>query len=79
MQLFSKLKRLNYSPRYLHVVDRLEQYAYLIRLDKPIGAYLLLWPTLWALWIAAKGWPDMLVLFVFCYRRFSDALCRLRH
>ncbi len=40
-------------------------YAQLIRLDKPVGILLLLWPTLIALWIAAKGWPDPLVLFVF--------------
>ncbi|MBE9559195.1 MAG: 4-hydroxybenzoate octaprenyltransferase [Proteobacteria bacterium] len=40
-------------------------YAQLIRLDKPIGILLLLWPTLIALWIAAEGWPDPLVLFVF--------------
>ncbi|MFW2372375.1 MAG: 4-hydroxybenzoate octaprenyltransferase [Gammaproteobacteria bacterium] len=46
-------------------MERLEQYAYLIRLDRPIGIYLILWPTLWALWIAAKGWPDLRVLFVF--------------
>ena len=36
-----------------------------MRLDKPIGILLLLWPTLIALWIAAEGWPDPLVLFVF--------------
>ena len=40
-------------------------YAKLVRLDKPIGILLLLWPTLIALWIAAEGWPDPLVLFVF--------------
>ena len=40
-------------------------YAQLVRLDKPIGILLLLWPTLIALWIAAEGWPDPLVLFVF--------------
>lgn len=40
-------------------------YARLVRLDKPIGILLLLWPTLIALWIAAGGWPDPLVLFVF--------------
>ena len=40
-------------------------YAQLIRLDKPIGILLLLWPTLIALWIAAEGWPEPLVLFVF--------------
>lgn len=45
--------------------DRLTQYAYLMRLDRPIGIYLLLWPTLWALWIAGEGSPDPLVVFVF--------------
>jgi 4-hydroxybenzoate polyprenyltransferase len=40
-------------------------YAQLVRIDKPIGILLLLWPTLIALWIAARGWPDPLVLFVF--------------
>lgn len=65
MFLINKLKSLNPSPRYQHVMERLEQYAFLMRLDRPIGIYLLLWPTLWALWIAAKGWPDPLVLFVF--------------
>lgn len=40
-------------------------YAQLVRLDKPIGILLLLWPTLIALWIAAGGWPDTLVLMVF--------------
>ena len=40
-------------------------YAQLIRLDKPIGILLLLWPTLIALWIAAEGWPNTLVLTVF--------------
>src|SRR5690606_30981155 len=37
----------------------------LMRLDRPIGTYLLLWPTLWALWIAAGGLPSVLNLFVF--------------
>lgn len=45
--------------------ERLGYYARLIRLDKPIGNFLLLWPTLWALWIAAKGIPDLHVLLVF--------------
>jgi 4-hydroxybenzoate polyprenyltransferase len=40
-------------------------YAQLVRLDKPIGILLLLWPTLIALWIAAGGWPDIPVLMVF--------------
>jgi 4-hydroxybenzoate polyprenyltransferase len=45
--------------------DRLIQYALLMRLNRPIGIFLLLWPTLWALWIAGSGHPDLLVVFVF--------------
>ena len=44
---------------------RLQQYAILVRLNKPIGILLLLWPTMISLWIAAQGWPDPLVLVVF--------------
>lgn len=40
-------------------------YVQLMRLDKPIGIYLLLWPTLWALWFAAGGLPSFHVLIVF--------------
>jgi 4-hydroxybenzoate polyprenyltransferase len=40
-------------------------YAHLVRLDRPIGIFLLLWPALWALWIAAEGIPDAQILFVF--------------
>lgn len=35
------------------------------RMDKPIGTYLLLWPTYWALWIASDGWPSLPLLLVF--------------
>lgn len=45
--------------------DRVEQYALLMRLDRPIGTFLLLWPTLWALWIASNGQPDPLITVVF--------------
>ena len=45
--------------------DRLTSYAYLIRLDKPIGTLLLLWPTLWALWLASGGVPDAKILLIF--------------
>lgn len=44
---------------------RLYQYSLLMRLDRPIGIFLLLWPTLWALWIASEGKPDPQVLLVF--------------
>jgi 4-hydroxybenzoate polyprenyltransferase len=46
-------------------LDRLDAYARLTRLDKPIGTLLLLWPTLWALWLAARGVPDGRILLVF--------------
>ncbi|MCZ6487607.1 MAG: 4-hydroxybenzoate octaprenyltransferase, partial [Gammaproteobacteria bacterium] len=45
--------------------QKLQLYAELIRLDKPIGVYLLLWPTLWALAIAGNGAPDIWITFVF--------------
>ncbi|MGH8453028.1 MAG: 4-hydroxybenzoate octaprenyltransferase, partial [Nevskiales bacterium] len=45
--------------------ERLRQYALLMRLDKPVGIGLLLWPTLWALWIAGDGHPDPKVVMVF--------------
>ena len=40
-------------------------YIRLMRLDKPIGTFLLLWPTLWALWLATNGKPDPFILIVF--------------
>jgi 4-hydroxybenzoate polyprenyltransferase len=45
--------------------QKIRLYAELIRFDKPIGVYLLLWPTLWALAIAGQGSPDLWVLLVF--------------
>ncbi len=45
--------------------DRIRQYALLARIHRPIGTLLLLWPMLWALWIAAAGQPNLLVLVVF--------------
>lgn len=45
--------------------QRLTDYEKLMRLDKPIGILLLLWPTLWGLWIASYGLPDLLVLWIF--------------
>lgn len=48
------------------VLDRAQQYWLLGRFDKPIGIFILLWPALWALWIAGDGKPDGLVLMVFC-------------
>ena len=45
--------------------NRSLNYALLMRFDRPIGIYLLLWPTLWALWIAGEGNPNTWVVFIF--------------
>ncbi|WP_180016769.1 MULTISPECIES: 4-hydroxybenzoate octaprenyltransferase [unclassified Acinetobacter] len=42
--------------------ERLSAYYYLCRFDKPIGTELVFWPTMWALWVAAKGIPDLSIL-----------------
>ncbi len=44
--------------------QRLAAYYYLCRFDKPIGTELVFWPTMWALWIASKGIPDLKILLV---------------
>jgi len=47
------------------VLKRIDAYERLVRLDKPIGILLLLWPTLWALWIASRGLPRPEVVLIF--------------
>lgn len=47
------------------IVRRLDAYERLVRLDKPIGTLLLLWPTLWAVWLASNGRPGAQILIVF--------------
>jgi 4-hydroxybenzoate polyprenyltransferase len=47
------------------IAARLDAYEKLVRLDKPIGILLLLWPTLWGLWIAANGRPPWMILWIF--------------
>lgn len=49
----------------MNVADRIKTYAQLMRLDKPIGILLLLWPMLWGLWFAAQGLPDGRILVIF--------------
>ena len=56
VRLLKSLNRLN---------PRAWDFIQLTRMDKPIGIYLLLWPTLWALWIAAKGVPSLSNLLIF--------------
>src|SRR5689334_7221313 len=50
---------------YAAVAKRMNAYERLLRLDKPVGGLLLLWPTLWAVWIAARGNPPLDVLLIF--------------
>ena len=47
------------------VLQRLVAYGYLVRLNRPIGILLLLWPALWALWIAGEGKPRWSVVLIF--------------
>ena len=46
-------------------LQKLDHYEKLLRLDKPIGMLLLLWPTLWGLWLSSLGHPDWKVVLIF--------------
>jgi 4-hydroxybenzoate polyprenyltransferase len=59
------LVRHSASPRKLTLAERLDAYERLMRLDKPIGTLLLLWPTLTALWLAARGAPPRTLVLIF--------------
>jgi 4-hydroxybenzoate polyprenyltransferase len=54
-----------FQRRFPHVHAHLPDYWRLMRMDRPIGIFLLLWPTLWCLWIAAGGIPDFDLLIIF--------------
>jgi len=47
------------------LIERANAYEKLIRLDKPIGILLLLWPTLWALWLSSRGRPNWTIVWIF--------------
>jgi len=47
------------------VISQMRNYAKLMRIDKPVGIWLLLWPALWALWLAGEGHPDQGLFVVF--------------
>ncbi len=53
------------APWWYRLARRVREYALLGRLDRPIGTWLLLWPVLWALWVAGSGHPDQKVLVIF--------------
>ena len=59
------IQRLLQQPAIAQHWPKAKPFIELMRLDKPVGIYLLLWPTLWALWVAAKGMPDFSVLLIF--------------
>jgi 4-hydroxybenzoate polyprenyltransferase len=52
------------------ITKRLDAYERLVRLDKPVGALLLLWPTLWAVWLASQGRPALDVVVIFLLGTF---------
>jgi 4-hydroxybenzoate polyprenyltransferase len=53
------------APLLPRIAERIDAYEKLVRLDKPIGILLLLWPTLWALWIASRRAPDPWMVWIF--------------
>lgn len=53
------------TPRPAGMKERLDAYERLMRLDRPAGMLLLLWPTLWGLWFAARGVPPLHLLVIF--------------
>ena len=53
------------TPTKNRFIERLDLYEKLMRLDKPIGILLLLWPTLWALWLSSWGTPSWIVVWIF--------------
>ncbi|WP_269789794.1 4-hydroxybenzoate octaprenyltransferase [Stenotrophomonas sp. Iso1] len=59
------MSRLPHSPPTASTSSRFAHYWKLMRADRPIGTLLLLWPTWWALWLAADGMPPLWTLFVF--------------
>src|SRR5262245_51235470 len=59
------MPKLSLGMTWSTVARRLDAYERLIRLDKPIGTLLLLWPTLWALWLASRGTPRLDYFLIF--------------
>jgi len=59
------MKRLSANKIAPGLASQLRNYAKLMRIDKPVGVWLLLWPTLWALWLAGEGTPDQGLFLIF--------------
>lgn len=57
--------RLRFEKNHPELYAKLPEFWRLMRMDRPIGIFLLLWPSLWCLWIAAGGFPDFKLLIIF--------------
>ena len=60
------IKNINKIMNLQYIRERLDAWERLTRLDKPIGTLLLLWPTLWAVWIASRGTPEPMLVWIYC-------------
>jgi len=66
LRWLKRLRRSHFVQQTLPAAsERAGHYIRLMRIDRPIGTFLLLWPTLWALWLAGEGYPDPHVFVVF--------------
>jgi 4-hydroxybenzoate polyprenyltransferase len=65
MVAFARLPVKFAAMTFAELKQRLSLYEKLMRLDKPIGTLLLLWPTFWALWLATEGQPHLLLVWIF--------------
>jgi len=54
-----------YQKHSPYIYDRLREYALLMRLNRPIGIFLLGWPAMWALWLSSGGQPDAAIVAIF--------------
>ena len=67
---FMKIKKLLSQIMHPRLIGKLTVYTQLMRLDRPIGTLLLLYPTIWAIWIASNGKPDLLTIIMFTIGTF---------
>jgi 4-hydroxybenzoate polyprenyltransferase len=67
---FDKSRDAAADSAWVRLRGRLREYARLMRLDRPIGVWLLLWPALWALWISSDGHPDERIFVIFLLGTF---------
>ncbi len=68
--LFKDIRTLYFEWLPTKVAERIIQYGLLMRVHRPIGTWLLLWPTLWALWLSSHGAPPLSVLIIFVVGTF---------